>query len=79
LQDLRAEQNLERLATTPRLGMPAIFERLGGLRAKLLEIESEKIGGSFRSADDAESIPCGQAVLDSIMSECFCLVKEIQV
>jgi hypothetical protein len=78
LQDLRAERDLERLAKTPRLGMPAILECLGGLRDKLQVIESKKVDGSFRSADDSQTIPRGQAVLDTIMNECLCLVVEIQ-
>jgi uncharacterized protein HemX len=76
---LRVERDLERLVKIPRLDMSVILERLNVLRDKLQAIESEKVDGSFRGADDAEAIPCGQAVLDSIMNECFCLVKELQI
>jgi hypothetical protein len=58
--------------------MPAILERLGGLRDKIQVIESEKVDGPFRIADDSQTIPRGQAVLDTIMNECFCLVVVIQ-
>jgi hypothetical protein len=78
LQDLRSEKDLERLAVAPRLGIPAILETAGRLRDKLHAIEGDKVDGSFRSADDDKTIPRGQAVLDAIMSECFCIVAEIQ-
>jgi hypothetical protein len=78
LQDLRAEIDLQRLAKTPRLSKKDILDRSGGLREKLHVIEGEKVDGSFRSADNVETVPRGQAVLDSVMSECFCLIAEIQ-
>jgi hypothetical protein len=58
--------------------MPDIHVHLGVLRDKLQAVEGGKIDGSFRSEADPEKIPRGQAVLDSILSECFCLVAEIQ-
>jgi hypothetical protein len=58
--------------------MTDILVRLGGLRDRLQTVEGGKIKGSFRGEADLEKIPRGQAVLDSIMSECFCLVAEIQ-
>jgi hypothetical protein len=78
LQDLRAERDLKRLDKTPLLGMSDILDRVGGLQEKLRDIEGEKVDGCFCSVEDPDSIPQGQAVLDSIMNECFCLVAEFQ-
>jgi hypothetical protein len=58
--------------------MPDILVRLGVLQDKLQAVEGGKIDGSFRGEADPEKIPRGQAVLQSIISECFCLVAEIQ-
>jgi hypothetical protein len=76
LQDLRSDRDLGRL-TSPRL-KSSDMKRLSVYQAKLQQFENGKVDGSFRDETDGEKIPRGQAVLDAILSECFCIVAEIQ-
>jgi hypothetical protein len=80
LKVLKEERDLERLSKTPQFGkgQATIEERLLGLREALSNVENEKIGGSWRDPKCPLTIPRGQAVMDSILHECWVIVASIQ-
>ena len=54
-----------------------LTDRLRGFRERLLRLESGKRDGRF-VGDDGSFAPQGQALLQSIMEECFAIVYEVE-